>query len=88
MHLDRNNNTFLNLAVIYFGHIGMLYIFELVHQSQIFIHFGFVIDVVSFVIHEVFVGGIDHMVDIYFSEEGVFAAVDWLYFVCYVCVGS
>ena len=85
---NKDTHTFFNLAMVYFSHISMLYILELIHQSQIFVHSLFIIDVVFFVIHEVFVGGIYHVIDIYFSEEGMFGTVYWLYFICYVGVGS
>ena len=60
--------TLFYLVVIYFGEVGVLYIFELVHEDEILIHFLFVVNVIFFMVHHVLVGRLGEVVDVYLAE--------------------
>ena len=80
-YLNNDRRTLFDLVVIDFSEIVMLYIFELIHEDEILIHFGFVIDVIFFMIHEVLIGRLGHVVDVDLTEEGMVGCVYWLDFI-------
>jgi hypothetical protein len=57
--------------MIYFGEVGVFYVFNLVHLVEVFVHAGSVVDIVFSVVHEVFVGGLFEAKDFYFAEIGI-----------------
>ena len=53
----------------------MFYIFELVHEDEILIHFLFVVYVIFFMVHHVLVGRLGEVVDVYLTEKDVVGVV-------------
>jgi len=70
--------------VIYFGEVGVLYIFELVDLRELPVEFVHIVDIVLFMVHEVFVGRLFETVDVGLPEKGVFELLEKFDFIKYV----
>ena len=79
--LDKACFTLLDLSVVYFGKVRMLYIFELVNLSKLTGKPIIVVNIVFFVVHEVLVGSLLGAINVCFAEKGVIKLVKKLNFV-------
>lgn len=85
MHLSRERVTLDKLILVNFGEVGVFYIFELVHEGEVFFEALFIVDVCFFIVHEVFVGRLGHVVDVDLAEQRVLCCVYQFYLVCDLC---
>jgi hypothetical protein len=74
----------LDLSVVDLGKVRVLYIFKLVDLGKLPVEFIHVVDIVFFVVHEVFVGRLLEAVNVCFAEKGVFKLLEKLDFVEHV----